>query len=305
LANSTLLALFQNALQGMGVAGYGQPATVVANTSQDVVQTLALCNAAGDEINREWNWQAAAVQYNFTEPFYSYSGTATAGSTTLTGMSSIANLDSTYMVVGTGVDQDTFVVSAIGTTVTINRAATGTATGVLTFSKVLNAFPADYDRPVDRTQWDKSKHWEMLGPSTAQQWNWLKSGWISTGPRIRFRPLGGYFAIWPALGSTESLSFEYQSKNWIYATGSTTLSKQAFTADTDTCMFPDSVMRLMIKLKYYEAKNFDTSAVYRDYLAQLDIAKAADAGSATLSMNPKPAGVLIGWENIPDSNYGT
>jgi len=64
------------------------------------------------------------------------------------------------------------------------------------------------------------------------------------------------------------------------------------------------LMRLLIKLKYYEAKNFDTTAVYRDFMAQKDIAKANDAGSATLNMVPRPADVLIGWNNIPDSNYG-
>lgn len=306
MANSTLLSLFQNTLQGMGVAGYGSPATVIGNTAQDVVQTLALVNQGGDELAREHNWQAAAKQYNFTETYYAYTGDTTSGSTSITNMSSIANLDSTFMVVGTGIDQDTFVVSASVTTVVMSRAATASGTGTtLTFSKTLNAFPSDFDRPVDRTQWDKSKHWEMLGPSTAQQWNWLKSGWISTGPRIRFRPMGGYFAIWPPLGTTENLSYEYQSKYWVLVTAGTAVSKQAFSVDTDTCIFPDPLMRLMIKLKYYEAKNFDTTAIYREFMVQKDIAKANDAGSPTLNMAPRPADILIGWNNIPDSNYGS
>ena len=304
MSNSTILSLFQNAMQGMGVAGYGAPATVIGNTAQDVVQTLALCNAAGDELARECYWQAGTIQYNFTEPFYQYTGTATAGSLNLTGMSSIANLDTTFMITGTGIDQDVFVVSAAVTTVVMNRVATSTASTTFTFSKVLNAFPADFDRPIDRTQWDKSRHLEMLGPATAQQWEWLKSGWISTGPRIRYRPLGGYFAIWPPLGATENLSYEYQSKNCVLATAGTAPTKQAFTVDTDTCIFPDALMRLMIKLKYFEAKNFDTTALYRDFTTQKDIAMAADAGNATLNMIPRAQSVLIGWDNIPDSQYG-
>lgn len=297
----------QTTMQGMGVATYGNPSTVIGNTNQDVVQTLALVNMAGDEIAREHNWQASTLQYNFTATYYQYTGTTTINSTAITGMSSIANLDSTFMVTGSGIDQDTFVTTAAVSTVNLNRAATATGSTTLTFSKVLFSFPTDFDRPIDRTQWDKSKHWEMLGPETAQQWEWLKSGWISTGPRVRFRPLGGYFATWPPLGTTEVLSYEYVSKYWVLATSpaSPAPTKQAFSVDTDTCIFPDAMMRSLIRLKYFEAKGFDTTALYRDFTAQRDLAKANDAGSPTLSMDPRPGNVLISWDNIPDSGYGT
>jgi hypothetical protein len=307
LANSTLLVLFQQAMQGMGVATSGQPATVISNTNQDVVQTLALVNTAGDELAREFEWQAKSIQHNFTATFFTYTGDVTEDSTSITNMSSIVGLGTTFMVTGTGIQQDTFVTNASGGTVTINRAADASATGAtLTFSKVLFDFPDGFDRAIDRTQWDRSMRWEMLGPSSAQQWEWLKSGWIATGPRIRFRPLGGYFAIWPPLGATEYLSYEYQSKYWVLATAPSTPAptKQYFTVDTDTCIFPDALMRLLIKLKYFEVKNFDTVALYRDYMKQIDIAKAADAGSQTLSMNPSGADVLLSINNVPDSGYG-
>lgn len=292
-------------MQGMGVMTYGLPATVIANTNQDVVQTMALVNSAGRALSREHDWQYQQVQYNFTATTYSYTGTTTVGSTSITGMSSIANLDTTFMLTGTGIDQDTFVVSAAATTVVMNRAATATGSSTYTFSKVLFAPPTDFDRPIDRTQWDKSKHWEMLGPSTPQQQEWLRSGYISTGPRIRFWFKGGYFQIWPPLGSTESLEYEYLSKYWVIATAATVISKTGFAVDTDTCIFPDALMEALIKLKYWTVKGFDTTALALEYNAQLDIAKAGDAGSPTLSMAPRLSSVLIGWENIPDSNYGS
>lgn len=309
MANSTVLSLFQTTMQGMGVTSYGMPSTVVGNTNQDVVQLLAMVNAAGDELSREFNWQAASAQYNFQAVYYTYTGTLTSGSTSITSLSSTTGISTNptyFMVTGTGVDQDTFLVSTGAGSAVMSRAATAASTaGSLTFSQVLFPFPSDFDRAIDRTHWDKSRHWEMLGPKTPQEWEWLKSGYISSGPRIRYRPFGGYFAIWPPLGSTENLSFEYQTKYWIYATASAALSKQAFTVDTDTTMFADPLMRALIKLKYFEIKGFDTTALYRDYLRQLDIAKSADAGNPTLSMNPGAAEVLIGWDNIPDSRYGS
>lgn len=305
MANSTLLGLFQNTLQGMGVQGFGQPSAVISNTAQDIVQTLALINSGGDELARKHYWQAGSIQYNFEATYFAYTGTTTSGSQSITSMSSIVSLDTTFMVTGTGIPQDTFVTAATGTTVTINREATASGTAVaLTFSKVLFAFPSDFDRLIDGTQWDKSKHWGMLGPLTPQQWEWLRSGWISTGTRIRYRPFGAYFAIWPPLGAEEQLSYEYQSKNWVLVTAGTLPSKQSFTVDTDTCIFPDALMRLLIKLKYLEAKGLDTTAAYRDFMAQRDLAIAHDAGSPTLSMAPRPSSILIDWNNIPDAGYG-
>ena len=309
MANSTLLSLFQNTMQGMGVMSYGQPTTVVGNSNQDVTQLLALVNSAGDELAREHQWQAMTIQNIFTAVYYTYTADTTIGSTTLSNLSSTTGLTTNptyFMPVGTAIPQDTFLVSVnsgAGTAV-MSQAATATGTtSSITFSQVLFAPPTGFDRLVDRTQWDKSKHWEMLGPETAQQREWLRSGYISTGPRIRYWMMGGYFQIWPALGSTESLSYEYVSKYWIQATTVVTPSKQAFTVDTDTCIFPDQLMRTLIKLRYFEIKGFDTTALYRDYQMQLDLAKAHDAGSPTLSMAPNLSSVLIGWSNIPDSGY--
>lgn len=311
MANSTLLSLFQNTMQGMGVASYGLPATVIGNSNQDVVQVLALVNAAGDEIARERDWQAQNTQYIFSAVFYTYTGTTANGSTSVTGMSSVVGLTANptyFMVSGPGIPQDCFITAAAGSTVTLAQAANASGTGVtLTFSQVLFPPPADFDRQIDRTHWDKSKHWEMLGPETAQQREWLRSGFITTGPRVRYWFMNGYFQIWPQLAATEVLSYEYVSKFWVNATAPTTLgpTKQAFTVDTDTCIFPDALMRALIKLKYWEAKGFDTTAYYREYTMQLDIAKANDAGSQTLSMAPKLGEYLITWGNIPDSGYGS
>ena len=210
MANSTLLSLFQTTLQGMGVATSGNPTTVIGNTNQDVVQTLALVNSAGGDLLRQNEWEAAVKQYIFEATTFEYTGDTTDGSTSLTNMSSIASLDVTFAVTGNGIPQDSRINAApAGTTVVINQEATATATTqTFTFSKVLFALPSDFDRMVDYTHWDKSKHWNLLGPQTSQQREWLRSGYIASGPRIRYWQMGGYFQIWPPLGAEEILSYE-------------------------------------------------------------------------------------------------
>jgi len=43
----------------------------------------------------------------------------------------------------------------------------------------------------------------------------------------------------------------------------------------------------------------------RNSLTEMEAAKALDMSSANLSLAPRPGTVLIGYDNIPDSGYGT
>ena len=137
----------------------------------------------------------------------------------------------------------------------------------------------------------------------AQQWQWLKSGYTSTGPRIRWRILGNQFQIWPPYNTKEYLGFEYRSKGWARAANGTV--KNSFTVDTDTTVYDDRLLALATKLKYFQIKSFDTTALQQDYFRVLNVVKANDKGSATLSFAPYPSKVLIGYANIPDTGYGT
>ena len=298
---TTMLQLVQQATAELGL---GVPNAVAGNTATDVVQILALLNAVGNELQRLHEWQALDIEYRFTAQYLETTGDTTTNSAVITNMASTAGLDGTYMVTGNGVPQDTYVLSNDSATqVTLTQALTSTATGeTITFTKTKYTFPADYDRMVNRTNWDKTNHWEMIGPESAQQWQWLKSGYIQTTPRVRYRQLGGTFQIWPPIGASNYYGFEYISKNWVLdASGN---GKSSFTADDDTCIFPDRLMVLGLKLKYFEIKGFETTALYRDYIYQFDSAKSMDAGAATLSLSGNREALLIGYESIPDSGFG-
>jgi hypothetical protein len=183
--------LLQLVQAGCGEMGLTVPTSVVGNASTDTVQMLALINAVGRGLQREYDWQFISREYRFTTQFATLTGTLTAGSAIVTGLFSTAGLDTTYMVNGTGVNQDTYIQSVDSPTqVTLTQAATSSGTVSLAFGKTQYALPSDFDRQQDNTQFDKSKRWQMLGPETAQQWQFLKSSYISTGPRLRYRIMG-------------------------------------------------------------------------------------------------------------------
>jgi len=298
---STMVELIQECTEELGIP---TPSTVAGNNSQDVVQLLALMNAVGYELLRRADWRELTRQHTFYTEATTATGNWVNGVAAITGLASTAGLDTTYQVQGVGIPNATYVTSVGATSVTLNYQTTETVVGgQVIFQKVKYGLPPDYVSTVNRTHWDKSKRWEMLGPESPQQWEWLLSGYISTGPRIRWRLLGKYFQIWPGMNGGELLGFEYRSKAWAEAADGT--PQNSFTNDNDTCIYPDRLMVLGTKLKYFEAKGFDTTALYRDYLMEFETAVAQDTAAANLSFAPRPGTVLIGYDNIPDSGYGT
>ena len=281
------------------------PSVVIGNQSQDVQQVLALMNGAGYDLVKEHDWQALEVEYRFYTEAITTTCDTVDGTEILTAIPSTVGLNSNYSIVGTSIPQDTYVDTVIdANSLTTTQQASATSTGgTVTFSRTIYPLPPDYETITDNTHWDKTKHWQMLGPVDAQQWQWLKSGYISTGPRVRWRILGNKFQIWPPYNTQEYLGFEYRSKGFVRS--ATDEVKNSFTADSDTTVFDDRLLVLYTKLKYFQVKNFDTTALYQDYMRYLSVVKANDKGSATLSFAPQPSAVLIGWANIPDTGYGS
>ena len=300
--SSTMLQLMQDVSNELGLVA---PTYVAGNTNQDTIELLALMNRQGYNLTKEFDWRALQIEYRFYTQAITTTGDVVDGSPIITNVADTTGLSNKWMAsTGNGVPQDCSVVSVVGSTVTMNQPMQATEVGAsLVFGQTKYDLPPDYETITDRTQWDKSKHWEMLGPEDAQQWQWLKSGYISTGPRVRWRILGQYFQIWPIMNTSEYLGFEYRSKGW--ARSSDDAIKNSFTADTDTTVFDDQIMILGTKLRYWQIKGFDTTALQQEYDRYLSVAKANDKGAPNLSFAPYPSKVLIGYANIPDTGYGS
>jgi hypothetical protein len=260
-------------------------------------------NRIGDSMSTENDWQFLSREYRFQTVFKSYTGTVTSGSQTISALSSVVGLSTDFMVTGTGISQDTFVTAVGTTTATINIPADNSAVGAtLTFGQAEYDMPADYDRIVNKTQYNKSDNWALLGPKDPQEWQWLKASYAATGPRIRWRIQGNQFVIWPAPSAVETMGFEYQSGYW--AKDSTGVAKAKLTADSDTSYFPDRLLILGTKLKYWEIKGFDTTNLSADFGRELLKFKGANAGADTLSLAPRYPDLLLSQANLPDTGYG-
>lgn len=297
----TMLQIIQAATGELGIP---TPTLVAGSKSIDTMQLLALLNGLGGDLQQGYIWQALCTEYAFTTQYLTATGTTTANSAIVTGLTATTGLDSTYQVVGTGINTGTYVQTLDSATqVTMSQVASASGTVPLTFCKTKYAFPADFDRPQDNTQWDKTQHWQMLGPQTAQQWAWLKSGYIATGPRLRFRVLDGKFQIWPPITTPEYVGFEYISAYW--ARNAAGVAQLELALDTDVCVFPDRLMVTGLKMRYQQAKGIGDEFT-EEFERLLSIAQGKDSGGDTLQIGHRnDASTLIGWENIPDAGFGS
>ena len=298
-----MATLLQNVQDVFLELGLPVPTAVATSTDPQVQQVQALLNRTGDILSTERDWQVLASEYRFETVYYQYTGDVTAGSTTITNLSSVVGLSTDFMASGTGIQQDSFLTSVGTTSAVMTIPSTETATGItITFGQAKYSMPSDYARSVDKTQYNKSNRWSIIGPKDAQEWQWLKASYVTTGPRMRYRIMGNKFTLWPAPTSTLVLGFEYVSNAWVLSASGTPKTKA--TVDTDTFLFPDRLLVLGTKLKFFEIKGFDTTTLLQDYVRELDKWKASESGADTLSLAPRYPNLLLTQNNIPDTGFG-
>lgn len=235
--SNTLLQTIQDVCDELGIT---RPNAVVSSTDSQIIQLLALANALGRDLYREYEWRKLITDYSFS----------------------------------TVASQETY------------------------------ALPADYGYEINQTEWDKSHHWPLQGPKTSQEWQWLKSGIISAGPRFRFRIWGDNVYINPIPADAFTLGFEYVSKYWALASDGVTY-KEKFSADDDICMFDDQLMIYGIKLKWQLAKGFDATASLALFQDRLGTCKAQDKGAPSLLISRRQSPLLLTTWSIPETGYGS
>lgn len=296
-----------------GELGLVQPSVVVGASDLQTVQLYNLANREGDALRRTHNWTAMQSLFtlNVGNP------TETTGNVA-NGSAVISSIPSTSgIVAGLWVVTGSYIPAAArvltvdsGTQITMDMVATGTVTTTeLVFSQDTYPGPTGYDRQINRTSWDRTNRWELIGPDSPQIDEWHRSGIVTTSPRRHFRWVGdlsgGNYRLWPPPQSTDTpfqIAWEYVSNYWVQSVGGT--NKASFTVDTDLPVLDSQAIILGTKWRFAQAKSLPSAASlqleYTDYVTQLI---ARDGGAPTLRASKRPASVLLSAWNCQDGNF--
>lgn len=295
----TLLELVQQVCDELMIQ---RPQTVAGSTDPQIRQLLALLNRLGVDLSRQAQWQRLNREHILTTVAINQTGNTVAGSNVITGIPSTVGITPQFGVNGPGTTPFAQVTSVGANQVTLNMPMTETLTGAsFQFSQVAYDLPSDWLSEIPQTEWDRTNRWPLLGPQSPQAWQSFKSGIVYAGPRQRFRIQENQILINPPPPNGLLFSLEYISNGWVINSVNQRLPR--FTNDTDTAIFPDSLLITGLKAQWKAAKGLDGTFDLAEFRVMLDTIKAQDKSAPKLSLSPQPGEVLLSVANIQDGNW--
>lgn len=172
----------------------------------------------------------------------------------------------------------------------------------------------DYDLPTDfhymipQTGWERNENVPLFGPLNAQEWTYLLGrGLGSTTIYASFRIREGLFSIFPQPPADGlDVNFEYQRTTWVLDVDGST-QKTDIVTDNDKPYFDRTLITRMLKLKFLEAKGFDTTKPQDDFNQVYGFLVGKDNPGEILAAGGGGRGYpyLDTDRSTPDSGYGS
>lgn len=167
-------------------------------------------------------------------------------------------------------------------------------------------FPADYHRMVNQTHWETVNQRPLSGPLTPQEWTALTNADITSAIDVSFRLRDGSFSLFPQPPEDNlTVTFEYITRNWVIDSTDGTTRRDSCVQGADTPLFDRTLLSRYLKVKWLEAKNFDTTKAQADLNQIFALLTESDKGAPILNTARRRGGRFLGYGNIPDSNFGS
>jgi len=164
--------------------------------------------------------------------------------------------------------------------------------------------PADFNSQINQTIWDKGMKRALRGPLSPQQWAFVKNRAISTGPFIMYRINNDMVELNPNPG-IDSINYEYVSNGWVQTYDDPLVYRQMIQNDLDIITYEFWMMVKFLKMRMWEAKGLDASSLKKEFDTLYDAITGQDQGAPILTMSPRPIGMFISVNNIPDGSWNT
>jgi hypothetical protein len=169
--------------------------------------------------------------------------------------------------------------------------------------------PDDYAYFIDQTGWSPLSGGTGLplgGPLSEQDWTYLvNTNLANSTVYVSFKLSQGQFQVLPQPPPDALiLNFEYICRNWVSDPASTDNDKDAPVANDDVILYEPILIQKFLKLRFLEAKGFDTTAAVGQFMTMFQSWTGKDIAAPILNMARSRVFPYLGWRNIPETNYG-
>jgi hypothetical protein len=165
------------------------------------------------------------------------------------------------------------------------------------------ALPADFLRAVPVTLWGKSTWMPGYGGPTPSQWEDIRNWQPASTLRIIFRIQGETLELMSPPAAPSDITLVYQTGWWAAAPGAAPSSEE-LAAETEEAVFDRRLMVAGVKVRYLEARGFDSTAARLDYNRALSRAMGADGVAPVLTVGGTASVMPPTWRNLPPTGWG-
>jgi hypothetical protein len=163
----------------------------------------------------------------------------------------------------------------------------------------MTTIASDFGRFSNDTMWNRTTDRKYYGPITDSQWQRLKAT-VSSGVTNYFRIRGNLLIIQPNPTVSQSVFFEYISKNWVIASGSSA-NADKFSGDSQTSVLEEDLITLGVVWRFLKIKGLPYEQQYVEYQTRLADYQMQDGAKPILQMGGPRAVILA--VNEPEGNY--
>jgi len=168
--------------------------------------------------------------------------------------------------------------------------------------------PDDFAYMINQTGWDRTNNVPLLGPLSSQEWQYLEGrDLVSHTIYASFREHQGKFDIFPQPPPNGlNIHFEYMSRNWVQPGAAPGTYTDKVAQAGDIVMFEPTLFERLLKVRFLEARGFDTTAAAARFDKSLQAWAATDKGAPVLNAGRNQRGFpyLGTYSNLPDTGYG-
>lgn len=164
-----------------------------------------------------------------------------------------------------------------------------------------SAIPADFDRMMNETFFNRSLQRRVWGPLSAEEWQNIQANSITMiDPSYRIR--GGTILITPTPTTGHTLAYEYVSKYKTRSSGGT--PQENWQADSDTTVFREDIVSLGLVWRYKKAKAYIYSADQEEYERRVVEAIMREGSRGRISTDPPNPWRSPQPPQVPDTLVG-